>query len=88
MLETLRGYGLKQLEASGEAAAVRHRHAEYFLEMAETAASAYRSTEGVGWLDRLDRERDNLRVALACSPADSEHAWLRLWHSIGRGAVS
>ncbi len=35
MLETIREYGLEQFEAAGEAEALRQRHAEYHLALAE-----------------------------------------------------
>src|SRR5262245_24012755 len=37
MLETIREYGQEQLVASGEAASVQQRHADYFLRLAEQA---------------------------------------------------
>ena len=37
MLETIREYGLERLELSGELPALRRRHAEYFLALAEKA---------------------------------------------------
>ena len=37
MLETVREFGLEQLEASGEEAATRERHAEFFLALLERA---------------------------------------------------
>jgi predicted ATPase/transcriptional regulator with XRE-family HTH domain len=94
MLDTLREYGLEQLEATREAAAVRRRHASYFLALAETAASEYRGAEAASWLDCLDQERHNLRAALASSPAELggrlaaalEFYWARRGHlSEGRG---
>src|SRR6185437_14059303 len=37
MLETIREYGREQLTATGETAAVRRRHADYYLTLAEQA---------------------------------------------------
>ncbi|MFI6595377.1 ATP-binding protein [Nonomuraea sp. NPDC050536] len=51
MLETIREYGMAELEAAGEAAAVAARHTACFLSVAETG-------------DPLP-EQDNLRAALA-----------------------
>jgi tetratricopeptide (TPR) repeat protein len=66
MLETIRQYGQEQLEAAGEAAAVRRRHAAYYLGFAEGAVPHLRSAEQVAWLERLDRDLDNLRMAFTC----------------------
>lgn len=64
MLETIREYASMQLEASGEGAAVRDRHAAYFVQVSEQADSNLLGPHGSTWLDHLDQERDNLRVAL------------------------
>ena len=40
MLETVRQYGLQQLERAGELAAVRDRHLRWCVTLAEQAASA------------------------------------------------
>jgi predicted ATPase/class 3 adenylate cyclase len=63
MLETIREYALEQLDASGEADELRRRHAEHFLAHAEEAEPYAREVDA-DWLDRLDRELDNLRAAL------------------------
>ncbi len=65
MLETIREYGREQLTASGEIAAVRRRHADYYLALAEQAAPHFWRAEQLVRLDRFDEELDNLRVALA-----------------------
>jgi predicted ATPase len=63
MLETIREYASERLEESGEAERVRRRHAEHFLVLAEEAEPYLRHLSRE-WLDRMEREHDNLRAAL------------------------
>jgi WD40 repeat protein/predicted ATPase len=64
MLETVRQYGLQQLEHAGEVAAVRDRHLDWCVALAEQAAPALQGPVQIVWLARLSREHDNLRAAL------------------------
>ena len=64
MLETIREYGLEALTANGEGDAARQAHAGYFLQLAEEAEPALKGPLLIDWLDRLEREHDNLRAAL------------------------
>jgi predicted ATPase/DNA-binding XRE family transcriptional regulator len=64
LLETVKEFALDQLLASSEAAAVYREHAHYFLALADEAQQGIRGPEQSGCLDRLEREHDNLRVAL------------------------
>ena len=67
MLETIREYGLEQLESSGEGPGVNRRHAEYFLMLAEEADPHLRGPNQPQWLDRLEAEHANLRAAMVWS---------------------
>ena len=64
MLKILREYALEQLDAAGELEETRRRHAMYYAELAERAAPELFGPRRAAWLDRLDREDDNLRAAL------------------------
>jgi predicted ATPase len=63
LLETVREFGLEQLEASGEADAVRGRHAAHFAALAEVARSSMILNQTAG-LERLRAEDGNLLAAL------------------------
>ena len=65
MLETLREYGLEMLSTNGEMDATRQAHAAYFLDLAEEAEPKLFSAGDVMWVQRLEREHDNLRAALS-----------------------
>jgi len=67
MLGTIREYGLECLAASGEEETTRSAHAEYYLALAEEAAPQIRGAQQAVWLERLEREHDNLRAALRWS---------------------
>jgi predicted ATPase/transcriptional regulator with XRE-family HTH domain len=95
MLETLREFALERLEASGEAEAVRHRHANFFVEFAERVQPNMHGDERNAWYRRFDAEQANLRAALGWALATG-HAelglrlagalgdywfwWSRSWH--------
>ena len=64
MLETIREYGLERLTVNGEMEAARQAHAVYYLALAEEAEPELRGAQSGMWLERLEREHDNLRAAL------------------------
>lgn len=64
LLETIRQYGLEKLTGSGEEGAVRDKHRDWMLRLAESAQPHLRDRDQIEWLDRLDAEGGNLSAAL------------------------
>jgi predicted ATPase/class 3 adenylate cyclase len=67
ILETIRQYARDKLFESGEGERIRNQHLDFFLRLAEEALPELYSAEQVMWLNRLETEHKNLRVALAWS---------------------
>ena len=65
MFETIREFAGEMLEVIGETEALREQHARHFLDLAERAAPHLQGAEQRAWLDRLERDHDNLRTALS-----------------------
>jgi tetratricopeptide (TPR) repeat protein len=55
------------LEDSGGSAAVRVRHRDYYLALAEEAAPKLKGAEQAEWMRRLEKEHENLRAGLEWS---------------------
>jgi predicted ATPase/DNA-binding SARP family transcriptional activator len=64
LLESVSAYCLDRLRDAGEAAALRRRHADHYLALAEQAGPRLRGPGQREWLARLDAEAANLRAAL------------------------
>jgi tetratricopeptide (TPR) repeat protein len=64
MLETVRGYALDQLEASGELTSLRQRHAQHYLEVAEELDKLLDGELYLQARARFETEHDNFRAAL------------------------
>jgi non-specific serine/threonine protein kinase len=62
LLEAVRQYGWEKLSESGEEGQIREQHARYYLALAEEAEPELKGEGQVAWLERLEREHDNLRV--------------------------
>jgi predicted ATPase/class 3 adenylate cyclase len=66
MLETIREFAGEQLEASGELDALRVRHAEFFVGLAERADAYLRhGPDQQLWGDRIAADYDNIRAAMS-----------------------
>ena len=79
MLESLREYALERMVAHDkEWTALRHRHARYFMTLAEAAEPRFEGLEQEKWLDRLGMEHDNLLAALAWSYTSEDESEIGL----------
>jgi predicted ATPase/class 3 adenylate cyclase len=74
MLETIHEYARERLDATGDAAQFRRRHADYFAGLASKAEPQLRGPEQQAWIDRLAAEQDNLRAALTFLIDEREHS--------------
>lgn len=91
MLETIREYALEQLQSTDEYKGIQGQHASAYVALAEQAEPHLVTSAGRSWLDRLDRDHDNLRAAhqwaLANEDADIALrlvvALWRYWHMRG-----
>lgn len=88
--DLVRQYAAEQLATSGDEQIVRQRHAVAFLALAEEAALELHRQKQIEWLDRLDREHDNIRAALRWMSEFDPVGGLRLssaiwWFSFMRG---
>lgn len=91
MLETIRELALEKLGASAEDAEVRRRHALAYLELVEELQPQLITAERSRFLDRLERDHENIRSALEWAVENGERdtalrlataAW-RFWQMRG-----
>ena len=90
VLETIRQYAREKLLEAGGGEIVRDKHLAYFVKLAEQAEpELYRSNQ-IFWLNKLDDEIDNFRMAMEWAIANDVESGLRIaavpwrfWH--GRG---
>ena len=83
LLDTLRVYGRHRVEAAGADRALAHRHATYYVELAERAAHGLQGPDERAWVDDALADYDNMRAAFvsACADRDADLA-VRLVASI------
>lgn len=82
MLEVVREYGIERLESSGQNASISKAHAVYFLALAEQAEPQLQGPEPADWLDRLERDYENIRAALRWSVTNDIETAARIAASI------
>ncbi len=78
LLETVRQYAIERLEEAGERSAFERRHRDWYIEFAESDPAPAGDLPAQTTLRGLDRERDNLRAALASALVVDPQAALRL----------
>ena len=83
LLETIRAYALERLVEHGELPTVQWVHAQAMLTLAEQAAPELLLREQAAWLDRLERDQDNLRAALAWARQHEPATELQLAAALG-----
>jgi len=76
LLETIREFGLEQLIHKHELESARRAHATYYLTFAEDAERQLTGANQKNWLQRLDREQDNLRRRCTGRLNNSRANWL------------
>jgi predicted ATPase/DNA-binding CsgD family transcriptional regulator len=86
MQDTIREYALEKLTHAAKTSA-RRRHARYFLDWCRRAAAGVSGPEQQEWLEKLDEEQANVRLALEWTLAESADDAIRLaaalfryWH--------
>jgi hypothetical protein len=94
LLGSVSAYCLDRLRENGEEAALRRRHADHYLALAEQAQAQLRGPGQREWLRRLDAEAANMRAALdtfrcedAAAPA-LRLAGALTWYWILRGRLT
>ncbi|MFL5778212.1 MAG: ATP-binding protein [Chloroflexota bacterium] len=84
MLATIREYAEEKLAADAESAEIRDRHAATYAALVDHAADELTGPDAKTWLDRLELDHDNIRLAIdrAIGRDDAETASLlvsRIW---------
>ncbi len=64
LLDSVREFAVEQLRACGEEAVAEQAHARFFVSFAEQADPQLRGSKQQLWYRRLEREHNNLRLAL------------------------
>jgi predicted ATPase/DNA-binding SARP family transcriptional activator len=78
LLETIRQYAREKLGAECAGETAWNRHLAYFVSLAERAESDQDGPRQLAWLKRLEKEADNIHVALEWSLESDVEAGLRL----------
>jgi predicted ATPase len=91
MLETIRAYAMERLDDAPNASAVRRRHADRYIDLADRLAEELTGPEQIAWTVQLETERQNLREALGATLAMGEveraaRICLGLWRYWASGA--
>jgi predicted ATPase/DNA-binding XRE family transcriptional regulator len=83
-LEMIRDFALDRLRDRNEEAAARDRHLAYFLDLAENGDSEMLGPHQIEWVERIEREYDNVHAALEWGVSHHQtESVLRLFCALG-----
>ncbi|CAN5595836.1 hypothetical protein BH23CHL2_BH23CHL2_11880 [soil metagenome] len=74
MLEPIRQFAEQHVEEAGETVSIGDRHLDWSLSLAQRSATEIIGPAQQEWLERLEREHDNMRAAMAWSELDRSRA--------------
>ncbi len=91
MLVVVREFAIEKLAESGEEDQTKARHAAFYADLTKKASPELSGADAATWLEKLEREHENLRVALEWSSrndietnlrlvAELQHFWLTRGH--------
>ncbi|MEZ4570768.1 MAG: hypothetical protein R2849_10670 [Thermomicrobiales bacterium] len=83
LLEPVRQYAQEGLDGDAEVA-LRARHAAFYLDLAQRAATGLRDYEQQHWLNRLERDQGNVRAAPEWARQNDHALELRLVVALAR----
>ncbi len=72
LLETIRQYALERLDESGATDAIRRRHAQWCARLVGDATVGSHGPDEPLWVERLNRELENLRAAITWATGAKE----------------
>lgn len=78
MLETIRQYAREKLLEAGGSESIRDQHLAYFVKLVEQAEPELYFSNQIFWLNKLDDELDNLRMAMEWALAKDVRSGLQL----------
>ena len=78
MLETIRQYAREKLLEVGGGEAIRDQHLAYFVKLIERAEPELHRSNQVFWLNKLDNEIDNFRMAVEWALVNDVESGLRI----------
>lgn len=84
MLETIRQYMWEKLSASGEERDLAARHLDWHLQLVERIEPQLKGEAQGRWLERLETEHDNIRVALRHARESDLEKGLRMASALWR----
>jgi predicted ATPase/class 3 adenylate cyclase len=78
MLETIRQYAREKLLEVGDSGTIRDRHLAYFVKLVEQAEPELHRSNQLFWLNKLEDEIDNFRMAMEWALATDLESGLRI----------